>query len=154
MLLQSHRRPGDVYPLDEIMVITFLKVMGHEKLKIHSDQEPAPKALIGMVKERWPHRILVEESRLYSSQSNGRAERAIQTVRRLAASLRAATELRYEMSLDSGMVVWPWLIRHAAWLHNRFHVKCNGRTCFEELYQTRYKSEVVAFGESVLFMEP
>ena len=58
------------------------------------------------------------------------------------------------MALNSGMIVWPWLIRHAAWLHNRFHVKYNGRTCYEELYQTRYKNEVVAFGESVLFMEP
>ena len=136
------------------MVITFLKVMRHEKLKIRADQEPALKALIGMVKEQWPHRILVEESPLYSSQSNGRAERAIQTVRRLAASLRVATELRYEMALSSGMVAWPWLIRHAAWLHNRFHVKYNGRTCYEEFYQTRYKNEVVAFGECVLFMEP
>ena len=116
------------------MVVTFLKVMRHEKLKIRADQEPALKALIGMVKEQWPHRILVEESPLYSSQSNGRAERAIQTVRRLAASLRVATELRYEMALSSGMVAWPWLIRHAAWLHNGFHVKYNGRTCYEELY--------------------
>jgi len=136
------------------MVITFLKLMRHEKLKIRSDQEPALKALIGMVKEKWPHRILVEESPLYSSQSNGRAERAIQTVRRLAASIRMAVELRIGMAFDSGMIVWPWLIRHTAWLHNRFHVKYNGRTCYEELYQTRYKNEVVAFGKSVLFMEP
>jgi len=136
------------------MVITFLKLMRHKKLKIRSDQEPALKALIGMVKEKWPHRILVEESPLYSSQFNGRAERAIQIVRCLAASIRMAVELRIGMILDLGMIVWPWLIRHAAWLHNRFHVKYNGRTCYEELYQTRYKNEVVAFGESVLFMEP
>ena len=51
-------------------------------------------------------------------------------------------------------IVWPWLIRHAAWLHSYFHVKYNGRTCYEELYQTRYKNEVVAFGKSVVFMEP
>ena len=116
--------------------------------------KPAIRALIAEVKEAWPHRALVEESPLYSSLSNGRAERAIQTVRRLAASLRIAVELRLGVRIDSSHNAWSWLVRHAAWLHNRFHVKSNGKTCFEELYQSRYKNEVVAFGEVVLFMEP
>ena len=142
------------YPHLTKMIVTFLKLMRHEKVVLKSDQEPAIRALIAEVKEAWPHRALVEESPLYSSQSNGRAERAIQTVRRLAASLRVAVELRLGIRIDSSHNAWSWLVRHAAWLHNRFHVKSNGKTCFEELYQSRYKNEVVAFGEAVLFMEP
>ena len=75
--IPSPSKGQDMYTHLTKMVVTFLKVMRHEKLKIRADQEPALKALIGMVKEQWPHRILVEESPLYSSQSNGRAERAI-----------------------------------------------------------------------------
>ena len=35
------------------------------------------------------------------------------------------------------------------WGHNRFHVKVNKRTAYEELFQTRYKREVVPFAETV-----
>ncbi len=52
------------------------------------------------------------------------------------------------------MTIWPWLIRHAAWSHNRYHVKINYRTPYEELFQCRYQHEVVPFAETVLFMEP
>ena len=52
------------------------------------------------------------------------------------------------------MTLWPWLVRHAAWSHNRFHVKINYRTPYEELFQCRYQHEVVPFGETLLFMEP
>ena len=63
-------------------------------------------------------------------------------------------ELRFKCKLHPSHPGWPWVVRHAAWLHNRFHVKANGRTCFEELHQTRYKQDVVPWGEKVLFLEP
>ena len=70
------------------MAEKFLTLMRHQKLKFRSDGEPAIKLLVQKIKERWSqkHTTLVEETPLYSSASNGRAERAIQTVRRLANS--------------------------------------------------------------------
>ena len=138
------------------MVVKFLGLMRHEKVKLRSDGEPAIKALVQKVKDQWSkkHTTLVEDTPLYSSPSNGRAERAIQTVRRLASSLKVHAELNLKCALTPEQPGWPWIIRHSAWLHNRFHVKANGRTCFEELHQTRYKQNVVPWGEKVLFMEP
>lgn len=138
------------------IVVKFLGLMRHEKVKLRSDGEPAIKALVQKVKDQWSkkHTTLVEDTPLYSSPSNGRAERAIQTVRRLASSLKVHAELNLKCALTPEQPGWPWIIRHSAWLHNRFHVKANGRTCFEELHQTRYKQNVVPWGEKVLFMEP
>ena len=138
------------------MVVKFLGLMRHEKVKLRSDGEPAIKALVQKVKDRWSqkHTTLVEDTPLYSSPSNGRAERAIQTVRRLASSLKVHAEVKLKCALTPEQPGWPWIVRHSAWLHNRFHVKANGRTCFEELHQTRYKQDVVPWGEKVLFMEP
>ena len=63
-----------------------LRLMRHEKVKLRSDGEPTIKSLVQKIKDRWSqkHTTLVEETPLYSSASNGRAERAVQTVRRLA----------------------------------------------------------------------
>ena len=138
------------------MVIKFLKLMRHERVTLRTDNEPVIKALANKVKGVWSkhHPMFLQETPVYSSQSNGRAERAIQTVRRLAASLKMQVELKLGIKLTPEMHGWPRVIRHAAWTHNRFHVKLNGRTCFEELYQTRYKHDVVPWGERVLFMQP
>jgi hypothetical protein len=133
-----------------------LRLMRHEKVKLRSDGEPTIKSLVQKIKDRWSQKrtTLVEEMPLYSSASNGRAERAVQTVRRLANSVKVHAELRFKCKLHPSHPSWPWVVRHAAWLHNRFHVKANGRTCFEELHQTRYKQDVVPWGETVLFLEP
>ena len=72
----------------------------------------------------------------------------------LANSLKVHAELRFKCKLHPSHPGWSWVVRHASWLHNRFHVKANGRTCFEELHQTRYKQDVVPWAEKVLFMEP
>ena len=69
-------------------------------------------------------------------------------MRRLASSLKVHAEVKLKCALTPEQPGWPWIVRHSAWLHNRFHVN------FEELHQTRYKQDVVPWGEKVLFMEP
>eukprot|EP00972_Heterocapsa_arctica_P025962 3821855-Heterocapsa_arctica.AAC.1 len=32
------------------------------------------------------------------------------------------------------MTIWPWLVRHAAWLIERFRVRSNKRTAYEDNY--------------------
>ena len=136
------------------MVVKFLKLMRHTQFRLRADNEPALNLVVEAIKGVWPHWIRVDQAPLYSSASNGKAERAIQTVRRLAVTYRLAVEQRYGCRLNSTMTMWPWLVRHAAWSHNRFHVKINYRTPYEELFQCRYQHEVVPFGETLLFMEP
>ena len=136
------------------MVVKFLKLMRHTTFRLRADNEPSLNMVVEAIRGVWQHWIRVDQTPLYSSASNGKAERAIQTVRRLAVTYRLAVEQRYGCRLSSTMTIWPWLIRHAAWSHNRYHVKINHRTPYEELFQCRYQHEVVPFAETVLFMEP
>ena len=136
------------------MVVKFLKLMRHTRFRLRADNEPSLNMVVEAIRGVWQHWIRVDQTPLYSSASNGKAERAIQTVRRPAVTYRLAVEQRYGCRLSSTMTIWPWLIRHAAWSHNRYHVKINYRTPYEELFQCRYQHEVVPFAETVLFMEP
>ena len=47
--------------------------------------------------------------------------------------------------------VFPWTVRHAAWLCTRYGVKQDGRTAYERLRNRGYKGEVAEFGEVVLY---
>ena len=49
------------------------------------------------------------------------------------------------------MDVWPWLVRHAGWLLERYHVKGNKQTTFEDCFGKPYQGEVKKFGKAALF---
>ena len=49
------------------------------------------------------------------------------------------------------MDVWPWLVRHAGWLLERYHVKGNKKTPFEGCFGKPYQGEVMQFAEAALF---
>ena len=46
------------------------------------------------------------------------------------------------------MDVWPWLVRHAGWLLERFHVKGNKKTAFEDCFGKPYQGEVKKFAKA------
>jgi hypothetical protein len=136
------------------MVCRFITLMRHDTVEVHCDNEPAIIALQKAIqKKRLPQVTRLTNTPLYSSESNGRAERAIQSVRRQTVALKLATELSYGIALSANMALWPWMTRHSAWLLARFHLKTNGRTYYEELHDSRYKSQLVPFAETVLFLE-
>jgi hypothetical protein len=91
-----------------------------------------------------------------SHESNGGAERAVQTVRGLARvyldALQAKTGCT-EMPASSPW--WSWAIRHAAWAYNRFHVRQDMKcTPYTKLRWSVYQQPLVAFGELVLARRP
>ena len=49
------------------------------------------------------------------------------------------------------MDVWPWLVRHAGWLLERYHVKANKKTALEDCFGKPYQGEVMKFAEAALF---
>ena len=49
------------------------------------------------------------------------------------------------------MDVWPWLVRHAGWLLERYHVKANKKTAFEDRFGKPCQGEVMKFAETALF---
>ena len=54
------------------------------------------------------------------------------------------------MSHLSSMAVWPWLVRHSAWLVERYQMRANGRTS----YQDCFSGIVLRFGEQAVFRHP
>ena len=45
------------------------------------------------------------------------------------------------MEVTPDLDVWQWLVRHPGWLLERYHVKCNKKTAFEECCGKSYQGE-------------
>ena len=105
-----------------------------------------------------PKEILTESVVLdltpgHDSQANP-AERAIRTLEEQVKVLRLDFEKRTEAELLANSCLWPGLIRHAGWVDARFRVKTNGATPNQDAYDSTYSSELLPFGELVLFRTP
>ena len=68
--------------------------------------------------------------------------------------LKTCLETRMRQHLVMSMALWLWLARHSAWLVERFQMRPNGRTAFEDCYGTRYSGIVLRFGEVCVFRHP
>ena len=64
--------------------------------------------------------------------------------------LRSEPELSFRRTHACGR----GLIRDAGWLDARFRVKTNGATPYQDAYDSTYSSELLPFGELVLFRIP
>ena len=84
--------------------------------------------------------------------SNGQAEKTVQSVRKLANTLRSFVEEKAGVKITGQQHVYPWSFRRAAWLMTRFRV-INGATSFEVMNDRKYNGKVVIFGEMVLFKD-
>ena len=65
---------------------------------------------------------VAEYSGVGASASNGRAERAVQTVEDQLRTLKSALEVRIDTRVPSDHPVLRWLVEHTASLLNRFKV--------------------------------
>ena len=115
----------------------FIKLMGHDRVCIRTDNAPD---MMNIAKRMVERRAITtsETTPLYSSASNGRAERFIQTTRRQMITMRYDLQEKYKIKIDANSSIWPWINRHAAWLLSRYHLKANRKTAFEEVYDQRY----------------
>jgi len=48
----------------------------------------------------------------------------------------------------------PWLIKHAAYLLNRYSVHSDGNTSYYRRWNKEHKTPICEFGETVLYMIP
>ena len=117
-----------------------LSLLGHAKLVLKSDNEPAIISLKEAVqadsslkieisgrKGDKSDQVIPEESCAYDSRSNGRIESAINRVQGIVRSLKHALESRVGTKIKSDHECLPWLIRHAGFLRSRFKVDDTGK---------------------------
>ena len=141
-------------------VTSFIAQLGYMQVKLRSDNEPVIKKIVakiaGALREgKAPGaeglKIQFEEVPRYSSQSLGTMGAFQKLLRGDVLTVRYQTEASYGITLHTSHNLWPWLVRWCSFIRSRFSVKGNQRTaCFD----TAYTSQLVPFGETVLFKIP
>ena len=124
------------------------------KIILRADQENAIQAVTQMIQRKRKGETLLEASKKYDSQSNGMAERGVQTIECQVRTMLIALEGRLEGKVSVFHPVVTWLVEHAADTINKFAVAPDGRTAYERVKGKRYKGEMIEFGRKVMYKIP
>ena len=132
-----------------------MQVCNTQPIVFQSDGERATRQILRAVQHARASIGLTTEIRTTAREqhaSNGQAERTVQSVRKLANTLRSFAEEKTGIKITGDMHCYPWSFRHAAWLMVRYRV-INGCTSFEALTDRKYNGKVALWGETVLFKD-
>ena len=116
-----------------------LREVGLESVDVivKSHNEPALTSLIAswsaMRAMTSGSRMIIENSPVGSSKSNGIAERATQSVQGKIRTIRSDIEGRWGLKIDATHSILPWIAEHAGFLLTRFEVGRDGKTACERL---------------------
>ena len=97
--------------------------LGYTMVTLHSDKEPAICWVRDKVQANLIERgmsVTTRASPTHSHESNGGAERAVQSVRGLARTLVTQVEYRTGLTFGADSPLWLWAFRHAGWILTRF----------------------------------
>ena len=133
------------------LVLEFLDKLAHEKVVLHSDGEVAMKNLLEAVAKKSTKPTLLRYTPRHSPESIGRLAVVQQHLQGQIRTLKLDVESRYGIPIGSSSAIFPWIVRHCAWVIARFHVKLNGQTSYEHAYGTSYTGAVVPILETCLF---
>ena len=125
-------------------MVEALHFPGRQKILLHTDGEPAIRALTDVAAKQWNKEAQIQIAPRNSHTSKGAMERAFLEVSRQLRIRIHAFEPRYpSYKIKPNGLVYPWVVRQATWLLTRFLVKqmakCHMNVC--EVEQTTEKSE-------------
>ena len=87
----------------------------------------------------------------HAHETNGAAERAIQTVRRLANTFLDTVRSKAKIDIPHSHRLVSWALKHSSWILNRFHKhSATQRTAFEIMTGFPYSGKLIPFGSSVM----
>ena len=142
------------YP--ERAVLRDLALLGYKRFVVKSDQESSMKALREAVANGSPAEVVTEDAPKGDAhgQSNGEAERAVQTIQGMVRTLVAQIELKTGETLANTSPIISWAVEHASHLHLLFskdtEVK-DGLTPFQRIKGRAWQVQLPCFGEVVEF---
>ena len=87
----------------------------------------------------------------FSSHSIGAVGLAQDAVEGQIRYLQLELETRPSIAETPTMDIWPWLVRHAGWLLETYHVKGNWKMAFEDCFGKPYQGQVMKFAEAAFF---
>ena len=77
----------------------------------------------------------------------------IQTMAGQVRALCIAVEEKWKIKVMAGAPIFRWIVRHAAWIHNRFQ-QVHGCTPFAAVRGHVYHGQVMGFGDPVMIRVP
>ena len=126
--------------------------MKDERISIKNDQEPS---LVDLVKEvarvRDGAGTALDESRVGDSNSNARAEVAVQETKGMVRTLRSALEKNIGQKIPIDHPILPWLVRHSGLNITRFQVRDDGITSMHKMKGYKGIMPICEFGEVIHF---
>ena len=137
---------GDKYAVKSLE--NFCRSLGFEKFTLTEDPENATGDVA--VNEKLPAAIPCATPK-GSKGFLGRAERLHGTVEGLMRTFRVAIGDHYKVQIPITHPIVSWMVRHAAWIHDRYQTGMDGRTAYFRHMLRDYKSGLVPFGESVVW---
>lgn len=95
-----------------------------------------------------------EHSAVGESQSNGKAERAVQEAEDMLRTMKLALGERLDAKICSSYPVLKWLCEHLAATINRYHIGTDGKTAYQRAHGKRYSGHVLECGERIYYWRP
>eukprot|EP00972_Heterocapsa_arctica_P039550 5825870-Heterocapsa_arctica.AAC.1 len=140
---------------------TWLREVGFlGKIRLRSDGEPAVVAVLKAVAvlrgndANADPLTIIEETPNKSSASLGCAERFAETLGGVVRTLWQDVEDRQHVKIRANSKAFAWLVSHAVFVYNRFQVRSNGLTPWEDVHARPYKDALFHFGKPVLLRKP
>ena len=120
---------------------------------LQSDQEEYLVSLLKTTARTIGSNITARQSPAYSSQSQGSIERFHRTLFNQVRTLTAQWKSNYKLNIISiNHLIMPWVIRHAAYLLNRYAIHNDGKTSYFRRWNKEHKTPLREFGETIQYM--
>ena len=126
----------------------FILETGRSFAFLQSDQEPSIKAVLQAVIKQLPG-LTLRGAPTHSSATQGSVERYHQTLFSQIRTLELQIETEYKIQMKLDNVLLPWMVRHSAWLLNRFLIHSDGLTSYQRALGKSYSNAICSFGEVV-----
>ncbi len=134
--------------------------LGHTKLILKADGEPALQALVRRVLEvarvECPEAASLgkEDPPAYDSQANGNIETGIRLIRGLFRTVKLCTEARIDKLIPVDHPITAWMLEHVCLLINAMVKGTDGLTAWHRIKGRPFGQQLLGFGESVLYRYP
>ena len=142
------------------LIVQALQWLGHTRMILKNDGEPAIQALtrkaveLAKVKLEDLEQLSKENPVAYDSQSNGATEVGVRNIRGLFRTLKLCFEARLGKFIPITHATIPWLMEHTCLLLNVTVRGTDGLTSWQRVRGRPFRQQLLNFGENVLYKFP
>ena len=142
------------------LVVNIIEWLGHSRLILKSDNEPAVKALVraslemAKVEVKAIEQITSESPPAYDSQANGGTEVGVRVIRGLLRTLKLCLESRIDKHIPVGHPIVAWMLEHVCLILTATVRGSDRLTSWARVRGRAFAQQMVGFGESVLYKYP